>query len=302
MAKFLCCADLHIRSNKPQHRMDDYFQSVMKKFSQIIDLSNRTDSNIICAGDFFDNTKVGHGVVNAVLEQTKRLDNNLFLITGQHDRNFHSDDLSKTPIKTLLFQKNIHFINRQKPIKIDDFYIYGCSYGEEPIKQVDKNSILVIHRSITPEKPPFFLKEAIYEKTALKKYKNYSIIIAGDYHVPFAIRRNKKILINCGPMMRSSIDQMDLKPVVWIINTKNRKIQKIKLKVEKAEDVFRLENIKKEDLKFSEELEQLVHTLKDKSQQPNYKNTIDALIEQPGIKKKTRQMVKKLLFEAESNG
>jgi len=285
----IATADLHIRANRPQFRTDDYFTTVIRKFRQIISTANRYDAILIVAGDFFDSVKVGHKVVNSVLQSLKRLKNKCYVCSGQHDMVFHSSDLTGSPLQTLIHTGKVVLLKNDKPEIVGKHRLYGCSFGEEP-KNTEKDSILVIHKSITPEEPPFFLTDAISARDALKKYSSYKLIISGDFHEPFIKRINNRTLINCGPMLRQSIDQTELEPVIWLI--KEGKIRKIKLKIEPPEKVFALEQIKKkEDSRFSKELEELVDTLKDKKEKPDYKNTVELIMKESNTSKQTKDKV-----------
>src|SRR6056297_3378153 len=128
MARFVLCADLHIRSNKPKHRKDDYFESVVVKLQQIIDLANKRKANILCAGDIFDHTKVGHKVVNKIIDVLNSFNHKFYVVYGQHDSTYHSKNLENSPLYTLLDKKNVILLNSKKPKKINGFYVYGCSW------------------------------------------------------------------------------------------------------------------------------------------------------------------------------
>lgn len=298
--KFLCCSDLHIRSNAPINRKDDYFETAIGKFSQIVSLANKHKADIICAGDIFDHIKVGHKVVNTIISILGNLDGVFYLVLGQHDAPNHKTDfIDQSPIQTLLFQNNVVRLT-EYPIKIDNCLIYGASWGERiPRLRNTKNRMLVLHKSITPEKPPFFLTEAISAKEALSKY-TYDFIISGDYHVPFVQGLKEKILINPGPMLRQKINESELQPSVFLLDTLTKQSKRIYLKVRPAEDVFILENAtKKTTSEFKEELDDLVQALKDRSERPNYKQVVDVLIKEMTPDKRTVDKIKEKLYEAE---
>ena len=289
------CADLHIRSNRPQFRKDDYWKTVCRKFRQIIYLCNKHNANLVIAGDIFDSTKVGHKVVNKIIEYIKKLKGYVLVVAGQHDQVYHKKDLKDSPLFTLILSEKVILLNREDFWEVGINKIYGCSWGEEPIKPEGANNILVIHKTITPEEPPHFLTEAWSAEKALDTWEGYFLIVSGDYHQPFIVQKWGNVLVNCGPMMRSSIDQIDIEPTIYLYNTETEKIKGIKLKIEPAEKVFALENIKNRDSKFSEELKSLIETLKSKSERPDYKETVNLLIEKGNIRAEVKNKINSIL-------
>lgn len=302
MNNFICCADLHIRANRPVHRKDDYLKSVVDKFTQIVNIANVHKADIICAGDFFDHITVGHKVVNTIIPILNSFNGKIYLVIGQHDMAFHRKDLTSSPLQTLLFRDDVILLNSKKPIKIGKNYLYGCSWEEEPIIPKDKkNSILIIHRSITPEEPPFFLKEAISAEDALDKYEGYFLIVSGDYHESFMAEKCGNVLVNCGTMMRSSIDKIKTEPKVWFVNSKNNEIEGIKLDIKDPEEVFILEKIEnKDNSKFTEDLVKLVEVLKNKTSRPDFKQVVTMIMKKTKTNKLVKKKIKEIIKEAEN--
>lgn len=304
MSRFIACADLHIRNNRPVHRKDEYFKTVCNKFQQIISLGNEHCAHIIIAGDFFDSVKVGHKVVNTILEIMNTLSDKrrVFVIAGQHDMSYHTHDLSGSPLQTLIHAGKIELLHRKHPLVVvenfEEEWIYGCSFGQEPVEPKHKNSILVIHKSVTPGEPPFFLTDAISDEEMFNKYPKYKLFICGDFHSPFTAQTEKRMLVNCGPMLRQSIDQIDLKPRVWFIDTCSKKCKPIFLNIEPPESVFTLENIKdKSESDLSEEIGDLIDTLKNRAERPDYKETVKLIMKEGKVSKATRNKVNSILGE-----
>lgn len=294
--KFITCADLHIRSNRPQFRKDDYFVTICRKFRQIVYFANKYDADIICAGDLFDSVKVGHKVVNAILGILLELKKKLYVIAGQHDMSFHSLDLSSSPLQTLLYVDKIVWIP-ESSLSIGGVSIQGCPFGKKIPKPDNKNSMLVIHRSITPSDPPWFLSDALSAKEAFQMFP-YRFIISGDYHVPFVKKYKNRILVNCGPMVRQSIDQVELKPRVYLLDTKKITAKPLCLKIEDAETVFALDLVKKkEESKFSEELSELVESLKNKKNRPDFQQTVKTLMGKTEVNENVKNKVNQILGE-----
>lgn len=293
---YIGVADLHIKSKRPQYRCDDYFETVCGKFKQIIYQCNKHNADLIIAGDLFDSVSVGYKVLNTVFKLLKLLKGKCFVVAGQHDMAYHSHSLINTPLKTLIHARRVILLRRDKAYKNGDDYLYGCSFGEEPIVPKHKNGILVIHRSITPADPPFFLPDAISAVEAFDKYKNYSFIISGDFHLPFSMYDNKysTTLVNCGPMMRQSVDQLKIKPTIWLIDKLG--IKPIELKVEPSETVFAIKKIKqKEKALFSKSIGDLVESLKDSKNKPDPEKTVKLVMNEINVSDTTRNKVESIM-------
>lgn len=290
---YIGCADLHIAFKRPQFRCDDYFKTVCRKFRQIVYLCNKYKCDLIVAGDFFDSVKVGYNVLNSIIKILKTLKGKCFVVAGQHDMTFHSHSLVSTPLQTLIHMKKVILLKRDKPYKNGDDYLYGCSFGEEPIEHPELNSILVIHKSITPSDPPFFLTEAVSATTAINLWSEYKLIIAGDFHEPF-FKTGPTSLINCGPMLRQKVDQMDIKPLIWLI--KGLIIKPIQLKIEPSETVFNTEIIKRvEESLFSKSITELVKSLKVSSNKPDPVGTVNLLMKEGEVSEATKNRVNSIM-------
>lgn len=301
MKNLVAAADLHIRANPPKYRTDNYYNTACRKFRQIISICNKYDADLLVAGDFFDSTRVGHKVVNRILRYIKKLNNNILLVAGQHDQINHLQNLHDSPLFTLIISGKAELLlSEHSYIRNKDMNIYGCSFGKEPIKPKSKDkNVLVIHRTITPEEVPFFLKDGISANEALERYKDYDLIISGDYHQPFKKSNKNTTLINCGPMLRTNIDQRDIYPSVWLIA--DNKVKRIKLKIESPENVFAIERFykdkKRKEEKFSKELGNLVKVLKNRDKKPNYEQTVNLVMDEVNAKKATRDKALSILEE-----
>lgn len=295
MKNYILAADLHIRSNRPRFRKDSYFRTVCWKFKQIIQIANKYNAHLIIAGDFFDSTKVGHKVVNIILRYVQRLEGCIFCVAGQHDQVYQAKDLKGSPLYTLILSGKVILLNNEAYWNDGKYHIYGCSFGDEPIVPKTENNVLVIHKSITPKEPPFYLPNAYSAEQALNKWEDYSIIVSGDFHEPFIKKKKERTLVNCGPMMRQSIDQADIEPSVWVFNTEKESIKRLKLRFDLPEEVFAFEDIKNKESKFAENLNELVETLKSEKTRPDYKQNVQLLMNSSKVSDNTRKKINDII-------
>ena len=294
--KIIGCADLHISATKPRYRTDkDYLKTCIHKLDQIIAIANEEDCPIVCAGDLVDHYTVSHKVVNAILDSLSVLKHEFYLVLGQHDVPYHNFDIDKSPIGTLLKANRIILLNN----KWNDG-LFGVNFGEEEIPETKSSTdTLVIHTAITENDPPFFLEDAISADYALNEaFKFFKVIVSGDFHQPFTLKKHNRLLVNCGPMMRKSLDQADIQPCVWKIDTDEPKAVRINLLVENPDDVFNFKLADKEksnENKFSDDMQNLIQTLKDQDKVPSIFDTAKVVMKQRKSGKNIRILVNKFL-------
>jgi DNA repair exonuclease SbcCD nuclease subunit len=268
------------------------------KLRQIIKLCNKYEAILILAGDIFDSPTVGHKVVNVIIQLLGKLKTKCIIVPGQHDQVNHLKDLEASPLFTLHLSKKIEILHNRNPYNIG-YDVYGSGFGTNPVGIERGKNILVIHKSITPEKPPFFLPDAISAKEAFKKYDGYQYIISGDYHVPFIKKVGKRLLINCGSMMRENVDQIEHKPRVYLLDLEKNRAKPIFLKIENYESVFALDMVKKKEASLlSDELGELVDVLKESNKRPDFIQTVKVISNSEKVGKKVIKKTEELIEEA----
>jgi DNA repair exonuclease SbcCD nuclease subunit len=261
MNRFIFCADLHIRKNKPQFRSEDNFLDdiIIPKLTWIITQANTADAYVAIAGDTFDNIKISWEVFNKIVVVLKKCKHQIFTIAGQHDQSYHQKNLENSPLKALELSGVVKMVDEKGFNNL-----YGCSWGDDIEIQKDDytdNKVLLIHKTITPEAPPFFLKDAESADHALKKFPKFKYIIAGDYHIPHVTERNGRWVINCGSMVRQNKDQMDHTPRIYFVDIEKEIVEALMMPISPSKYAFDLramELSKKSD--FSEEIDQLMES------------------------------------------
>lgn len=286
MNNLIVCADLHITSKRPLNRIDNYFETVLCKFEQIIKLCNDTESNLIIAGDIFDSSNVGHKVVNSILRILNKMKYAVYVVAGQHDMvNHKHSDLIGSPLLTLIESGKCKLLGKD-PIK----GMYGVSFGQEvPEIKYKKSNILVIHKSITKEDPPFYLEDAISGEDAFDEYSGYGLIIAGDFHSSFVMKMGERILINCGPMMRNKIDYINYAPKVHLIKLDKKQIVPLRLEFKDSEYVFKIIEAGIEGAFSSEDFDNVVNALKQSAERPSFKKVTYSILAKLANKKVTNK-------------
>jgi len=234
ITKFVACGDLHARNNKPQYRKDDYWGAFRKKLTWIVDFANKQNARLLIAGDLFDSSRVPMHVTNIVTGILQTAKFTPYVVPGQHDLLYHTD-IEDTPLFNLHINNVVEILSGV----YDGFT--GVGFGQEI--PPDANQFLIIHKSVTPAEPPFFLDDAIAAQSMMKEFPQFKYTISGDYHPWHYAEREGRHLINVGALMRNQKTMHKHKPVVWLIDTEADKVEMKEVPHELFEDVFDTEAI-----------------------------------------------------------
>lgn len=248
--RILCTGDLHVTDKKPRNRTDDYWSTVMNKFKQIMQIAEETNPMfVVFPGDIFETYKENHKVVQFMINTMRNSGQNFLVVAGNHDQQFHTQDLTGTAFETLDASRSFlnvakYFVDEMendKPLRI-----YGASWKDE-IRVVDDSAfnILVIHKMIVDDKLWSQQEGHTYAKHLLQKH-NYDLIISGDNHTRFIVKSGNKTLVNMGSMMRSTIAQVNHKPAVALYDTETREVTEIELKIEPVSHIMAVVKAEKE--------------------------------------------------------
>lgn len=250
----LACGDQHLTNHKPKNRIDDFGATVMRKFrSELLIAAVRKCDYVIFPGDLFESHKENHGVVQQVMDILNDFPKLVILVvTGQHDRKYHNDDLSGTAFQTLIASGYFHLLGAE-PFKTEwgNCDIYGASWKEDIPEIVNANAtnILVTHRMVIDEKLWEAQEEYTRANHLLLKTK-FDLIVSGDNHQRFTA--NTKLdgtgrhLVNMGSMMRSTIAQINHEPAVAIYDCSESTIEVIPLQIDPIDKVMSIDRAERE--------------------------------------------------------
>ena len=249
--KLILISDLHLLNVKPIARIDNLIKTQFDKFDFVLEYASKNNCTILQAGDFFDKPRSWY-LLPKVIEILKQYSVPIFSVVGQHDQYMYSKEyLSATSIGVLEKAKLITLLS-SKPIYItDDVDLYGCNYGEEIPKVIDKKNknILVIHAPIA-EKSLFINQDYIKAKTFINENKDYKIIFCGDIHRSFCLGApGGRTILNTGPMIRKTADKYNFshKPYFYVYDTDTDKIRAIDIPHRPGKEVLSNEHILDEE-------------------------------------------------------
>ena len=250
--------DTHYTNRSPINRVDDYWATLVRKTEQALAIFD--DNNCECiiqTGDFCNTPTVANRVIATLIELYTIQNTPVYSIAGQHDLSGHS--MSTLPNSPLAIMEASEIINiadetatflgfkRNENIKLS---LYGASFGQEvpEVKNKDDFNILIIHKMIG-NRDLYPGQELINPKRFLRKYPDYNLVVAGDYHYRFEAELDGRIIINPGVLVRKTISKFDLehKPAVVVFDTETNKSEIFELDIESVETVFNTKRVAKKD-------------------------------------------------------
>lgn len=241
-ANAILAADLHIRSDIPTCRTDDYLTAQFKKLEFIFDLCRQNDCPLLVAGDIGDKSQWPNWLLEKTILTIDKYNIKIITILGQHDLPEHRLDYwNKSGSGVLHGSQSIFAIRGAQTINdkftSDKFILFPFSYSEKITSPKSNENIPMIamtHQMVIENKPLWPGQEAPKGNALLKKFPEYDLILSGDNHNPFVAEYQGRILCNPGSMMRMTAAQIDHKPRVYKWFTNTNTVESVYLPIEKG--------------------------------------------------------------------
>ena len=255
----VCTSDWHMRETVPVNRKPGFANQQLAKVAFILDLCRDLDADLYNAGDIYNTARPPRWYTNRFQSLLARYQDVMhFACAGQHDQVYHSANLADTSIQSLYSSELIHHADSDRIRTVD--------WGGDVESPVD---ILIAHFCVT-EKPIEFIDYSLTAEQFMNKVRA-QIMVTGDYHVAHYLKRNGKLLVNPGSIVRMGIDSVERQPSVYVIDTvQTEVIDQVFLPISPAEEVFDLTGAaKKKDQQKRKE--QLAERFEDYLEQANNK-------------------------------
>lgn len=304
---FSACGDLHLTHKCPKNRKDDYKETIMGKFEQLLQLAEKTDSKLLAiSGDLFDSALEPYIVTGIILTIIKKYKVKIIAVVGQHDLRYHKSGVGNSPIGILVAGGVVKLLSNKKPLNINGTTFIGSGWNEEPKKHAD---VMLTHRMVT-EFDPLWPGQTDYitGKGLLKRYKWAKCIISGDNHKPHSISFKGRVNINCGSMVRSNKRQIEHTPFIWYIDTDGWKVSKKKLNIIPPKDAFDFDKIEREEiikdarekslLDSEKDIKKFIDSMpSDKKKKPEFKEILKIIVKNSKTKKDEIELINEIMEE-----
>ena len=210
--------DWHLRETVPRARTDNYWNAQWKKIAFITNLQIKYQCPIIQSGDVFDHWKPSPYLLSTSIVN---MPGNVNCIYGNHDLPQNNLQQSgKSGLSTLLLSNAVKIFP-------------GTHWGqkEQYTSEIKEATIHVWHIMTWKGERPWPGCEDPSTQDILKEAKA-DLTVTGHNHKTFTDRLDGKLLVNPGSLMRSSADQIDHKPCVFLWSAKTNTVKKVFLPIE----------------------------------------------------------------------
>lgn len=239
-ATAILSSDWHIRPTVPVCRTDDFITAMWKKVDFILDLAVKHQAPILIAGDLGLRPQWPSWLEEEFIRRVKNAKVMIDIIPGQHDLPDHNLELWRKSSIGVLDAAGAVNVFGEGIIGMGwrDGLMFGFPYGVEMASPMNPKGtmylIAITHTLVTEKEPEDFLKGAQSAISLLKKFPSYSLILTGDNHKPFVIEHNGRLLVNPGSMMRTSANQVDHKPRVYLWYAQDNHVEPVYLPIEEG--------------------------------------------------------------------
>lgn len=277
--------DLHLRDTVPKNRLDQYDLVLRDKFRYILGVCDKHKIDVLIQpGDFFESVTASIHLIRKTAHLLRSHNVKVYVVYGQHDLRYHVRNTENVPLRLL---EDFNLITRLRPdvgLVISPpsdpkrTVVWGSSWNEDEPKGMDPKDINIwaTHRMVIDnEKLWDGMKSYTLAKHLLKK-NPFSLIITGDNHRAFKTQYGSRLLVNCGSLGRTNIDQASHVPHFMVYDTSSRKLAKALVPIKppkevlKVEEVIELKKKEAELAKFIKEMESATSVQK----KINYKDMV----------------------------
>lgn len=311
--RFMLCGDIHVRDTVPRFRTDDYTAAMLKKLGYIRGKAVQDYCNVVIfPGDITDSQRLSNRMFYLIInlfKQGRDLTTN-FGVFGQHDLRYWTNHW-ESALAVLEAAGAIKLLRSEMgpwhlPSRTGDsteIYLYGCGWNED-IPKVDLmggddiRNVLIIHR--------LFSTEALYpgddnyiDAEGFLKHTKWDLIVAGDNHAHFALEHRGRFFVNCGSMMRSRVDQINHRPVVYEYHPRTRQCTLIEIPHEPIEETMDIERIQDDKVR-NEELEVFVEKVREKTEIEglDFENNMEERLREDDITEEMKEIWKEVVQDA----
>lgn len=291
--KLVFTSDWHNTDKTPSCRIDDYQENQVNKINFIQKTAKKCKAeHILEAGDLTDTPFLSYLYFRKLL---RLFWFSIYTVYGQHDLRYRNK--GNTPLDALHDSLNgiIKILppNSHQPLG-ENVDLYGCSYGEKIPEIINpKNfNILLIHKMLLAKKEKDWEEEYELGNKFLSD-NDFNVIVSGDNHQSFHVKSGNKFLFNCGSLMRSTIDQIEHKPCIYIFDTATSKFEQIFIPIHPWQKCFDLEKKIKEE-ETNEQMESFVQGLsKHKDMGLNFTDNLFTYLKKNKIDSKIIDIIKR---------
>ena len=225
-------ADIHLRDDQPVCRLDNYWEAQARKIQWLRDLQKQHNCPVLDAGDLFHKPKP----LPFLLQWAIRNMPDMVTVEGNHDQSCHNSDLfEKTGLAVLEAAGVAHVITHDDLYESpSSFSVQGFPWGTElyGVPRRTKRQVALMHIMTYTGRSPFPGCKDPGAAALLDKMSGFDLVVTGHNHTPFVVEREGRFLVNPGSLMRSTADQADHLPRVYLWYAEDNHVEPVYVPIE----------------------------------------------------------------------
>jgi predicted phosphodiesterase len=295
-ADAILSSDGHFRDDCPECRKEgEFFVARNRKVAFLKELQEKHDCVIIDGGDLFNKWQVSSELEGWSL---LNLPNRIVTVPGNHDLPNHSIDLyKKSSLHVLEAAKKVTVLKNESVLILNEskrpaYSVHGFPFGGED-EWVNRGTAVVIVHTYAAEAVPSFM-EGYTPSQLLAALPGYKLIVTGDHHASFVYKvndrqGNKRLVVNPGSMMRTTADQVNYRPCVYLWYFDTNEVEPIYFPIEQG--VVSREHIKKKEER-NDRMEAFISRLNtDVEIGMSFENNMEKYIAKNKISSRTKELI-----------
>jgi len=236
MSKLIFIGDVHLGEKAPRSRGGDWLEIQASKLDFLNSFSMEHDAEIFCAGDLFDTVRNSNYYYAWLMKWIPFMK----VVPGNHDLPGNNMKfIESSPLNVLAAAGKIEIFSEAKFFPKYYTTIYPIPWkGEiqeaqkESKRLKDINNIAIMHAPVYENQPPPWHQTAFSAKEIRKMYPDMDLIVCSDIHTPFVDSKQKPVILNTGPIMRTDYGEHKLHSLIWLYDTETQELSSHQIDVE----------------------------------------------------------------------
>lgn len=228
-------ADIGLQEGQPICRTDSYWEAQAEKIKWLNDLQQQYGVPILDGGDLLE-----HWKSTPYLSQwaIRELPEAIVTTPGNHDLKAHSIELyDESGLAVLEHAGKVAVLKAGEFRNVPNFdfsvvgFPWGTDYTAFPRRlrgeREFKRRVALVHAMTYVGRIPFPGCKDPVALSMLKQMEGFDLIIVGHNHKPFIVEHEGRKLISPGSLTRTTADQADYKPCVYLWYAETNEIEAV---------------------------------------------------------------------------
>ena len=199
--------DCHLTKQPPSSRIDDYLQTILDKIDWVCKFCKEENALLFIGGDIFKSPIMSAGVAYKFLQVLENNDIVAYVITGNHDVRFYSQDMVQESLLGLVYKTGQVVCLDNKVVELDGVTVGSIWFADGGIP---KSDVVLSHRTY------FNKKDRLYQDPEVFAGSDVKLVLAGHDHDNFPeLMIGKTRLVRPGAIARCSAHKENIeRPIV----------------------------------------------------------------------------------------